>query len=141
MPHRVPAVIFAVGNPREPRHCSLRHNLSNEDDSAAVAIVRAPPDVEPQVDLVKIRVEGKREISKKLRAQKPKSHQTYVRLAAKRIEVRPARDVILQQPRIHLVIQHYQVAPLRREKNTSALVAFGHYPRYSPKFPLRATFS
>src|ERR1043166_1218060 len=60
--HRNAAIRFPPGEQGNPCDPALRHQLANEHHAPAPAAVRrAPPDVEAQVDLVEIAVEGNRE--------------------------------------------------------------------------------
>src|SRR5271156_4253261 len=117
MLHRASLIFFAIHQPRQPRNGLARHQFANKHHAAPDFLALAPPHIKTQIHFVEITVEGNCQESIKLGAQKLKSHEAYKRPASKRIQLDATRNVLPQNPRLNFVVQHHQVAPLRRQKD------------------------
>jgi hypothetical protein len=119
MRHRASIMFFSVQPPRQPSDSGTRHQFAHKHPAPALFAARAPPDIKTQIHFVEISVEGNCQESVKLGAQKLKSNDAYKRPASKRIRLNSARNILPQNLRLNFVVQHHQVAPLRRQEDAA----------------------
>ena len=69
VPHRMPAVIFAIGETRKHGDRALWNNFADEHDASSISVGCAAPDVKAQIHLVEIRMEWERKNTEQFGAQ------------------------------------------------------------------------
>ena len=114
-PHRQRDVLLVVSPARDECDRRTRHNLFDEDHPASQFVARMMPHIEPQVDLIEVRVKWNAK-PKYARVEEPKPDEAHERATVPEVEFRPMRHTARQQRRIDFIVQHHQMPPLGREE-------------------------
>ena len=111
MSHREAAVIFAIYEPRNCCHSLPWNDLGNEYNAPAIFGAFPTANIKPQIYFLKIRMKRDGNSAEQPRAAKTKSYEADVGLTHEGIHNCAARDVLAQQERINLIIQHDEIPP------------------------------
>lgn len=98
-------------------------NFAQEHYAAADFGAFAAVDVDAEIHLVEIGVEGNRNGAEEFCASEAKADEADVVRAFEGIEFRAARDEWLKQSRIDLIIEHHEIAPLGGQEDACPRVA------------------
>lgn len=121
MAHGECDVIFAVRDAGDGGDGAARDDFADEKDAAADFGARFAADIEAEINLVEIRVEGDGEEAEELRFEETEADEADVGFSFMGVELGATRDVEAKESRIGFVIEHQQVAPLGGEEDAVRL--------------------
>jgi hypothetical protein len=104
--HRKPDIILSIRETSDLRDCPFRNNLGDEDNASSFVVALFATDVESQIYLFEIGMEGNGEKPKKLCVAKSEAHETDISLSIIRIQNGPVGNVLCQKVGINFVVQH-----------------------------------
>src|SRR6516165_9604210 len=123
MAHWQGHVSFAVDILRYRRDRPARNNLADENDASGDFVSFSATNVEPQVHLIEIAVKRNRQTADPS-PQETKTDQADKQLSVPAIQFRPRRNVLGQNGRLNLVVQHREVAPFGCQENSVSAHGF-----------------
>jgi hypothetical protein len=109
-------VVFFIHEPSQLSDGQFGNDFGNKDYASSLLIALLAPDIKAQVHLVEGRVERNRKRAEKFRAPKLESDQADVGLPILCIEHGARRHIMGQDLGVTLVVQHFEVSPLRSEE-------------------------
>src|SRR5215831_14973215 len=122
-------ISLVVKDAGDRRHAAARDDLADEGHASPQFILLAAPDVEAQVDLVKIAVQRNRD-TKHLHGKKAKPDQADETPSLPQIELCSPWNQAIEQCRINLVVEHEHVAQLGGEERAGWVCGLGIVVRH-----------
>ena len=113
--HRNCNVRLVVNGSCNERDCAARYQLANERDTVARLAVVVAAHVHAQVHLLEVSMKWNCKAANP-RVQEAESHDAEKRVPPAEVEFGACWDVRLQERGINVEVDHYKMAPFRREK-------------------------